>query len=300
VNVTRFVIFTIVGTVIGLIGGFLPAAVFSNMIVPENVAVSSVVWFAIVGAIVGTLQRRSSPGRLPRWWLLASALGWAALTAVVTVGRGSELMDFWLALPAGFVFSVLIGGAVFFRRRNAPAHAAVQAPQTPQTPQTPGRFSGFRTGAAAIPVYLLVVGIGHIVLAMVMSSQATGPRDGQAFSGTFVLGLVFVMLGLFALPVALGRERGARALLRGALLGLAVATAVITYTASRGYARGGVPGEIHCIVEQGREICPPGDGTWIMDARPDVFVMLVATVVVYALAHAFGRMGWPLSLSPAR
>ncbi len=283
-NVARFVLFTVFGTVLGLIGGFLPAAVFSNMIIPENVAVSAVVWFAIVGAIVGTLQRRSSVGRLPRWWLFASALGWAALTALVTAGRGRELMDFWLALPASFVFSVLVGGAVFFRRRKLPARAAVQAPQTP------GRFSGFRTGAAAIPVYLLFVGIGHIVLALVMSSQATGPRDGQAFSGTFVLGLVFVVLGLFALPVALGCEHGARALLRGALLGLAVAAAVVTYTASRGYARGGVAGELHCIVEQGREICPPGDGTWIMDARPDVFVMLLAAVGVYALAHVLGRL----------
>jgi len=293
VAVTRFFLFTIFGTVIGLIGGFLPAAVFSNMIVPENLDVSSVVWFATVGAVVGTFQRRSSAGRLPRWWLLASALGWAALTAVVTAGRGSEVEAFWLALPAGFLFSVLVGGAIFFRRRDAPAHAAVQAPQTP------GRFSGFRTGAAAIPVYLLFVGIGHIVLALVMSSQATGPRDGQAFSGTFVLGLAFVVLGLFALPVALGREHGPRALLRGALLGLAVAAAVVTYTASRGYARGGVAGELHCIVEQGREICPPGDGTWIMDARPDVFVILLAAIGVYALSHVLGRLNPPaLRLRP--
>ena len=291
--VTRFFLFTIFGTVIGLIGGFLPAAVFSNMIVPENLDVSSVFWFATVGAVVGTFQRHSSAGRLPQWWLLASALGWAALTAVVTAGRGSEVMAFWLALPAGFLFSVLVGGAIFFRRRDAPAHAAVQAPETP------GRFSRFRTGAAAIPVYLLFVGIGHIVLALVMSSQATGPRDGQAFSGTFVLGLAFVVLGLFALPVALGREHGPRALLRGALLGLAVAAVVVTYTASRGYARGGVAGELHCIVEQGREICPPGDGTWIVDARPDVFVILLAAIGVYALSHVLGRLNPPaLRLRP--
>lgn len=283
-RLARFAPVTVLGTVIGLIGGFLPATVFSNIVAPQNLSVSTIVWFSTAGLIVAAVQRRSGAGGLPRWWLLGSALGWAALTALATAVRGSESMDLRLALPASFLFSLLVGGALVSRRGAIPSAQA-----DARTAQTPGRFSGFRTGAAAIPVYLLSVGVGHIVLALVMSSQATGPRDGQAFSGTFVLGLTFVVLGLFALAVALGRERSVSAAFRGGVLGLVIALAVVGYTASRGYDRGGVVGEIHCVVEQGQEVCPPGDGTWIRDARPDLVVMLLAIVAAYALAHALGR-----------
>jgi hypothetical protein len=62
---------------------------------------------------------------------------------------------------------------------------------------------------------LIFVGVGHTFLAPIMSAQATGPRDGQAFSGTFVLGLMLVVVGLFVLGVA--RERGPRAAIGGRL-----------------------------------------------------------------------------------
>jgi hypothetical protein len=139
----------------------------------------------------------------------------------------------------------------------------------------------------AVPAYLVFVGVGHTVLAQVMSAQATGPRDGQAFSGTFVLGLMLVVVGLFALAVA--RERRAGAIARSVAVGLVVAVAVVGYTYSRGYDVGGVPGERYCIVEQGREVCPSGDGTYIKDARPDLLVIVLAAVVAYGLAHALGR-----------
>lgn len=95
--------------------------------------------------------------------------------------------------------------------------------------------------------------------------------------------------GLFALPLALRCERSAAAAIRGGILGLFVALAVVGYTAGRGYERAGVAGEIHCIVEQGREACPQGDGTLIVDARPDLLVMFLASVGVYIVAHALGR-----------
>jgi hypothetical protein len=282
-KLARFALFTVIGTAIGLIGGFLPATVFANVVAPQNLAVSTIAWFSTAGLIVAAVQRRSGAGSLPRWWLLASALGWA-LAALATAVRNSESADLRLALPASFLFSVLVGGALFTRRR------AIRSTQTvARAPHTLGRFSGFRSGALAVPIYLFLVGVGHMRLALLMSDQATGPRDGQAFSGTFILGLTFVVLGLFALPLALGRERSVSAALRGGLFGLLIALAVVGYTASRGYDRGGVPGEIQCIVEQGREVCPPGDGTWIKDARPDLVVMLLAAVAAYALAHALGR-----------
>ena len=154
-----------------------------------------------------------------------------------------------------------------------------------------GRFAGFRKGLAALPVYFVAVGVGHLALAMVWYDRTTGlARDGQAFSGTFVLGVGFILLGLVAAPFAIPAERELGGLVRSAVAALGVAAAVVAYTASRGYLVGGTPGELHCIIEQGREFCPPGDGTWIMDARPDLFVMLVAVVGAYAFAHIAARL----------
>jgi hypothetical protein len=283
VKLARFALFTVLGTVIGLIGGFLPATVVSNVIAPQDLSVSTIVWFSTAGVIVAALQRRSVAG-LPRWWLVGSGLGWATLTALATAVRGGESMDLRLAVPASVMFSLLAGGALLSRRRAIPP-----TKEDARTTHTPGRFSGFRTGALAVPAYLFFVGVGHMKLAQLMSDQATGPRDGQAFSGMFVLGLTFVVLSLFAVAVALGRERSASAAVRGGVIGVLIALAVVGYTASRGYERGGVSGEIHCVVEQGREICPSGDGTWIKDGRPDLIVMLLAAVAAYALAHVVSR-----------
>jgi len=60
---------------------------------------------------------------------------------------------------------------------------------------------------------------------------------------------------------------------------------------------GGVAGELHCIIEQGREICPQGDGTYIAGARPDVFVMIFGAVLAYAVSHVLGRVISPSPMS---
>lgn len=154
-----------------------------------------------------------------------------------------------------------------------------------------GRFAGFRRGLAAVPLYFVAVGVAHLALAMVWYDRTTGlARDGQAFSGTFVLGLGFTLLGLVVAPFAIPAEREFGGRVRGAVAAIGVAAAVVAYTASRGYLVGGTPGELNCIIEQGREFCPPGDGTWIMDARPDAFVMLLAVVGAYGLAHIVARL----------
>lgn len=113
--------------------------------------------------------------------------------------------------------------------------------------------TGFRRGLFAAAMYLLFVGAGHCQLGQIMSSGATGPRDGQAFFELFVFGVLAIVLGVITLPIAvsLRRERGVP-LLRDAAAALVIAAAVVAYTASRGVERGGeagVPGP--CIVEQG-------------------------------------------------
>ncbi len=151
-----------------------------------------------------------------------------------------------------------------------------------------------RKGLLAIPLYLFAVGIGHFALARIWSEQTTGlPRDGQAFSGTMVLGVGFVLLGIIALPVLLA-ERSPAALARGSLAALIVAAAVVAYTASRGYLMGGVTGGTPCIVisvgPSGPVCAPPGGPTYIADAQPDAFVMLLAIIGAYALAHLAARL----------
>lgn len=155
-----------------------------------------------------------------------------------------------------------------------------------------GRFSGFRTGALAVPMYLFFVGAGHIWLSGVMTSQFEKvPRDGQAFLELFVLGVLSILTGVVMAFVVSGCERGAVALLRAAVVGLAVAGAVVAYTSSRGVERGGVVGVSPCIVEQGREVCVQGDGTYIKSSRPDVPVMFLGgTLFAYGAAHFLGRL----------
>ena len=100
---------------------------------------------------------------------------------------------------------------------------------------------------------------------------------------------MFAVLGLFAVPVALNLERGGPALIRGLLVGLVIAVAVVGYTATRGVERGGRAGMPGCVIEKGRTNCPPGDSSFIRDARPDVGLMLLATAGAYAAAHLLGR-----------
>lgn len=160
----------------------------------------------------------------------------------------------------------------------------------------PNSRSGLRKGSAAIPMYLIAVGAAHVWLAMLLYDRTTGlARDGQAFSGTLVVGVLFVIFGVLVLPVALVLERDRVGLARDAVVALIVAAAVTAYTAAntaiQGFVVGGTAGQVQCVVEQGRELCPPGDGTWIADARPDVFVMLVAVFAAYLLAHVIARQG---------
>jgi hypothetical protein len=148
-----------------------------------------------------------------------------------------------------------------------------------------------RKGALAVPVYFIAVGVGHVALALNWSDRTIGlPRDGQAFSGTAVLGVGFVFLGLLAFAAALAFERSLAALIRGAIAALFVAGAVVAYTASRGYLMGGVTGAAPCITEPSGPVCAPGAGTYIADAQPDAFVMLFAAMVAFALAHAAARL----------
>ena len=148
-----------------------------------------------------------------------------------------------------------------------------------------------RKGLLAIPLYFFAVGIGHIALALYWYDRTTGlPRDGQAFSGTFILGAGLVFLGLLAALVVVRFDRSVPALARGSFAALGVATAVVAYTASRGYLYGGVGGGPPCIAEPSGPVCAPGGGTYIADAQPDLFLILVAIIAAYALAHTAARL----------
>jgi hypothetical protein len=189
-------------------------------------------------------------------WLLA-VVGAAVVTALVQFVTimamlSSPANPFHPFVVMGILPLVVLAYAVLSRRDSTPGASE---------PVATGRFSGFRTGVLAVPMYLFFMGAGHIWLSQVMPSQFENvPRDGQAFAELFVLGLFSILIGVVMAVVALGRERG-------------------------------VVGEIPCIVEQGREICQPGDGTYIKSARPDVLVMfLLGPLFAYGAAHLFGRV----------
>jgi hypothetical protein len=148
-----------------------------------------------------------------------------------------------------------------------------------------------RKGALAVPVYLIAVGVGHVALAVNWSERTVGlPRDGQAFTGTIVLGVAFVFLGLLASIAASRLESGPAAVIRASIAALFVAGAVVAYTASRGYLMGGSGGGPPCITEPTGPVCAPGAGVYIADARPDVIVMLLAAVLAWGLAHTTARL----------
>ena len=148
-----------------------------------------------------------------------------------------------------------------------------------------------RKGVLAIPLYFVAVGIAHIALAINWTERTSGlPKDGQAFSGTAILGAGFVFLGMLATGPALAFERSLVGLARGAVAAALVAVAVVMYTASRGYLLGGVTGGSPCIVEASGPVCAPGGGTYIADAQPDPLLMLFAAIGAYALAHIAARL----------
>ena len=148
-----------------------------------------------------------------------------------------------------------------------------------------------RKGVLAVPVYLIAVGVGHIALAVNWSERTVGlPRDGQAFTGTMVLGAGFVLLGLLAFLGALTLERGRAPFVRGTLAALFVAAVVVAYTASRGYLMGGSGAGPPCITAPNAPVCAPGAGVYIADAQPDVIVMMLAAIAAWALAHIAARL----------
>jgi hypothetical protein len=148
-----------------------------------------------------------------------------------------------------------------------------------------------RRGLLAIPLYLFAVGLGHSALALYWYDRTTGlPRDGQAFSGTFILGVGLVVLAIVSALVVLRFDRSRLALARGAAAGLVVAALMVGYTASRGYLFGGVTGGTPCIAEATGPVCAPGGGSYIADAQPDVVVILLGIIAAYALAHAAARI----------
>jgi hypothetical protein len=136
------------------------------------------------------------------------------------------------------------------------------------------RHARLRHGLAALPLYYLAVGAGHAVLARVSDVQTIGlSRDGQAFLGTWVLGVVFMVLAILIAPFAIQAERSVGALVRGALAALAVAAGVVAYTVSRGY-----------------EVLDYERGPVIGDARPDVAVIILAAIGAYAVSHIAARL----------
>src|SRR5205085_9683760 len=85
----RFVLVTVVGCVVGLIGGYVPAAVVLNVMMASSSyslsafetanTVSKLLLFATAGANVAVLQRATGFTALPRWWPPVSAAGWPGL-----------------------------------------------------------------------------------------------------------------------------------------------------------------------------------------------------------------------------
>ncbi len=148
-----------------------------------------------------------------------------------------------------------------------------------------------RKGLLAAPLYFVAVGIGHIALAMNWYERTTGvARDGQAFSGTMLLGAGFVALGLLWTIAALKFERGLRAFFRASVTALVLAGAMVAYTGSRGYLLGGLTTGTPCFVDPSGACDPPTGATYIADARPDVIVILLGGIAAYWISHAAARI----------
>jgi uncharacterized membrane protein YeaQ/YmgE (transglycosylase-associated protein family) len=81
----------------------------------------SIIWFIIVGAVVGALGRLLHPGRDPMGWLLTIAIG------IVSLLIAGLISDGWLALIIGIIVAVilvaLVGRLYGGRDRGAVARA---------------------------------------------------------------------------------------------------------------------------------------------------------------------------------
>jgi uncharacterized membrane protein YeaQ/YmgE (transglycosylase-associated protein family) len=81
----------------------------------------SIIWFIIVGAVVGALGRLFHPGRDPMGWLLTIAIG------IVSLLVAGLISDGWLALIIGIIVAIilvaLVGRMFGDRGRGATARA---------------------------------------------------------------------------------------------------------------------------------------------------------------------------------
>lgn len=77
----------------------------------------NIIWFIIVGAVVGVLGRLFHPGRDPMGWLLTIAIGVVSLLVAALISSG------WLAFVIGVVVAVILVALVgrMGGRRGAPA-----------------------------------------------------------------------------------------------------------------------------------------------------------------------------------
>jgi uncharacterized membrane protein YeaQ/YmgE (transglycosylase-associated protein family) len=78
----------------------------------------NIIWFIIVGAVVGALGRLLHPGRDPMGWLLTIAIG------VISLLVAGLISDGWLAFIIGVVVAivlVVLVGRLVDRRGGAPA-----------------------------------------------------------------------------------------------------------------------------------------------------------------------------------
>ena len=78
----------------------------------------NIIWFIIVGAVVGVLGRLFHPGRDPMGWLLTIAIG------VISLLVAGLISDGWLAFIIGVVVAivlVVLVGRLVDRRGGAPA-----------------------------------------------------------------------------------------------------------------------------------------------------------------------------------
>ena len=78
----------------------------------------SIIWFIIVGAVVGALGRLLHPGRDPMGWLLTIAIG------IISLLVAGLISDGWLAFIIGVIVAVVLValvGRAFGNRGRRPA-----------------------------------------------------------------------------------------------------------------------------------------------------------------------------------
>jgi uncharacterized membrane protein YeaQ/YmgE (transglycosylase-associated protein family) len=76
-----------------------------------------IIWFIIVGAVVGALGRLLHPGRDPMGWLLTIAIGIVSMLVAGLISGG------WLAFIIGVIVAIVLVALVgrFMGERRTPA-----------------------------------------------------------------------------------------------------------------------------------------------------------------------------------